>query len=266
MPWPIVQIVLALPTFALVLFRLTGFMLAAPIFGSTVLPARIRGALAITVAAMIFPSVAHQAPAELTITGALVGGVGELLIGLSAGLALAMFFLGAEVGGLIVARQAGIALGNVFDPTRNEQTTIVGQVYNITLVILFLLAGGHRAAMAALLDTFQVLPLLSSQSSESVVLLLVEMLTAALIIGIRLAGPVLIALFLTTTAMGFLSRTMPQMNILSVGFTLRVMVALGVAGLALTHSREMLLDSVWDALSMVREGMGLDPTRLRLVG
>ena len=74
-----------------------------------------------------------------------------------------------------------------------------------------------------------------------------------------MAGPVLIALFLSGTAMGFLSRTMPQLNILSIGFTVRVMVAIGVAGFALAGYQELLVDAVWTAFEMIREGMGLPP-------
>ncbi len=85
------------------------------------------------------------------------------------------------------------------------------------------------------------------------------MLTAAFVLGIRLAGPVLIALFLTGTAMGFLSRTMPQLNILSIGFTVRVMVALGVAGFALAGYQDVLVDAVWTAFETIRLHMGLDP-------
>lgn len=265
MPWSLLEILLALPVYVLVLFRLTGLMLTAPLFASQAVPVRIRGALTISIAAMICPLVRSQAPPELTLSRALAGGVGELLIGLSIGLALAIFFLGVEVGGLMVGRQAGLALADVFDPTRDQQSTTIGQVYSITLVMVFLLAGGHRAALAAVLDTFQVIPLLSFRMDDSILLLLAETLTAAFGLGIRLAGPVLIALFLTATAMGVLSRTMPQMNILSVGFTLRVIVALGVAGLAITASQDLLLDATWDAMELIRVAFGLDPGHLRLV-
>jgi len=100
--------------------------------------------------------------------------------------------------------------------------------------------------------------LLSFRPGESVVLLLAEMLTAAFIVGIRLAAPVLIALFLSGTALGFLSRTMPQLNILSVGFTLRALITLSVAAIALGAGEGLLLDAVWDGLDMIRASFGLE--------
>lgn len=265
MPWPLFKILLILPVFALVLFRLGGFILSAPLFSSSVVPKRIRIALALAISAMMVPVLSSQVTTRITLSQAILGGAGELLIGLSIGLALTALLSCAQVAGLVVGQQAGIALGNVFDPTQNQTVTTVGQIYTIVLIFMFLLAGGHRAAMAALLDTYEVMPIMSTHANEPMVLLLVEMISAAFIVGIRLAGPVLIALFLTAIAMGFLSRTMPQLNILSVGFTVRALVALGVAGLALTHCSDMLLNAVWEGLSMVRETYGLDLESLRLM-
>lgn len=265
MPWSLFDIFAALPTFALVLVRMTGLVIAAPIFGSRMIPGRIRGAFVIAMAAMIFPLVQRQAPMQVSWGSVIAGATGEMMIGLTIGISLAIFVSGVEVAGLMVGRQAGLAIGQVFDPTNNTQGSIVGQVYTITLMTIFLLAGGHRATMSALLDTYEAIPLLSFHVNDSIPLLLVEMLTAAFVLGIRMAGPVLIALFLSGTAMGFLSRTMPQLNILSIGFTVRVMVAIGVAGFALAGYQELLVDAVWTAFEMIRAGMGLPPHPVGLV-
>ncbi len=265
MPWSLFEILSSLPTFALVLFRLGGLMATAPIFASSIVPIRVRIGLAMTLSAMIFPFVKQQVPSEISLVSVLVSGTGEVLVGLSIGLAITIILTCADITGQMVAQQAGIALGQVFDPSRQDRTTVVGQIYGLTLLTMFLVAGGHRATLAALLDTYAVIPVLSYNYDESVVLLLIEMLTAALILGIRLAAPVLIALFLASVMLGFLSRTMPQMNILSVGFTLRVMIALGTAGLALASCHELLLDGIWAGFEDIRSSFGLDVSRMRLV-
>ncbi len=265
MPWRSLDILMELPTYALVLFRVSGLMLTAPLFKSSMVPVRFRAGLAAITAALIFPLVRDQAPAELTLFGAVVGGVSEIMVGAIIGLALSGLLMGAEVGGLMIGRQAGLALANVFDPSSDEQATVMGQLYTIVMTFLFLLAGGHRAAMAALLDTFEVIPLLTFRLDETFVLLIVEILAAAFILGIRLAGPVLLALFMMGTALGFLSRTMPQLNILTVGFTLRLLLAFLVAGLAISVSQDVLLDAIWDSVDLIRVTFGLDPSHHTLV-
>jgi len=265
MSWSLFEIPLALPAFALVLFRLSGLVMTAPIYSSTLMPRRVKAAMTLVIAAMIFPLVRSQAPENLTLATAVVGGVGELMIGAIIGLALSAMLSGAEVAGLMVGREAGLAIAEVFDPTQNEQASVTGQVYTITLTLIFLIAGGHRATMAALLDTFDVIPLLSFRLDESFVVMLVEMVASAFIMGIRVAGPVLIALFLLGTGLAFLSRTMPQLNVLTVGFTVRALLALGIAATALALSQDVFLDAIWNAVEAVRTAFGLDPVSRHMV-
>lgn len=257
MPWSMFDILLALPAFALVLFRLSGLMVTAPVFSSRAIPVRVRAAFIMVIAAMIFPLVKNQAPSELTLVTALTAGVAEFMIGAVIGLALTMLLMTALVAGTMIGQQAGLALSQAVNPLEDLRTTVVGQIYFTILSMVFLLAGGHRAAMSALLDTYKVIPLLSYQPGESMLLLLIEILTAAFIVGVRVAGPVIIALFLTETSIGFVSRTMPQLNILSVGFAIRAFVALGAAALSLSASEDLLLDALWDGLDMIRTSFGL---------
>lgn len=254
-----------LPVFALVLFRLTGLILTAPVYASSMVPVRFRVGLAMFVAFLLVPMVKPQVPVELSLGTALAGGVAELLIGVAIGLGLALLVAGVEAAGLLLGQQSGLALGEVVNPTLEEQSSFASQVYGMVFLILFLLAGGHRAAMAAVMDTFEAIPLLTRVSQESIVLMLVESLTAALVLGIRLAGPVMLALFITETAMAVVSRTIPQLNILTVGFSLRVVLAHGVAAVTLVVATPTLLDAIWDSLAKIRGGLGMPPSDVGLV-
>ena len=265
MPWPLLDILLALPVYMLVIMRLSGLVLTAPVFASKMIPARVRVALILVLAAMLFPVVSRFAPHKMTMTAALAGAVSELMIGAGIGLSISIFMMGAEVAGRMIAQQAGLGMSQIVDPTQNIQTSIVGQVYTISLTVLFLMVGGHRATVAALMDTYEIIPMFSFQVDDTIALLLIEMLTSAFMFGVRIAGPVVIALFLTGTALGVLSRTMPQLNILTVGFTLRALIALGVAGVSLSACQDIFLDAIWDAFEVVRATFGLDPDRTRLI-
>ncbi len=259
MPWELLKIPLALPVFGLVLGRIAGLTLAAPIFASRSIPRRIKVGLTLGIAWVLYPVVAAGAPASIPLSAAVQGMLGELLVGVTIGLTVATLVAGVQLGGLIVGRQAGMALGQVFDPTTNTSANTVSQVYTIVVLTLFVMVGGLRATMAALLDTFAVIPLMSFTLNDSLVVLLTEMIAAAFILAIRLAAPALIALSLVTLAMGLLTRTMPQMNILSVGFNVRAMVMMGTAGLSIAVSQEVILDMIMDGLEAVRAEMGLEP-------
>lgn len=259
MPWSLTNVHLLLPGFALVLFRIAGLMLVAPLFGSSAIPVRLKVALALTIAAVVFPLVGPSLPAEITLGTALVGVVGEMSIGLVIGLGVSLIVLGVQLAGLLIGQQAGIALASVIDPTHGGSTTVVGQVYMIVTLLIFLGLGGHRMLIAALLDTFAVIPVLSFSVGDSTLLMTADLLSAAYILAIKLFAPVLIALLLATVTMAFVSRTMPQLNILSVGFAVRSMAAIGTAALALAAAQDVLVAALTAALESVRATVGLGP-------
>lgn len=260
MPLDVSKLYLTLPALALVFFRLVGLVMTAPLLSAVVIPRRVRAAMVMVLAVMIFPMVvAVPGVLDASLSTVVVGGVTELMIGAAVGLSLTLLLMGAQVAGELISQQAGMSLGEVINPFLGANVSVLTQVYAMVVTLFFLLADGHRAMMAALLDTFAVIPVLSYQPGDSIVLLLLEAVTSAFILGVRLAAPVVIALFLTETALALLSRTMPQLNILSVGFSLRVMLALAVAALTLTASESTLLRAIGDGLDLVRGAFGLGP-------
>lgn len=264
MPLPALDILVILPSFALVLFRVSGMVMTAPIYGSPVIPMRIRIALTFALALVTFPLLRNQLPLAPTLSDVLAGAAGELMIGAAIGLALTVMLLAGEVAGTLVGQQAGLSLGEVSNPLQEHQASVLGQIYTTVLTLVFLIAGGHRAIIAAVMDTFAIIPVMSMRDTESILLLLVETMTAAFVAGIRIAGPAMIALFLAALSLAVLSRAMPQLNILSIGFTLNVVLALGVSWLALSFCEGILLQFVSDSLDAVRAAFHLPPGRIRI--
>ncbi|NOX59737.1 MAG: flagellar biosynthetic protein FliR [Planctomycetes bacterium] len=246
-----------LPLYAMVMFRISGLMIVAPVFGSQAVPVRIRVALAAAVALSVFPVVAPNLPTDLTIASGLAGVFGELVIGLVLGLATNIVFTGFQLAGMVIGQQAGLGLGQVFNPALNSNTTIVGQLFFIVALTAFVLMGGHRELMRALLDTFSTIPVMSYRTQPNILNLMIELLTMSMTTGLRLVAPVLMSLFIATIVLGFLSRTMPQLNILSVGFVVRILIALAMAGFALTAADGLFDSAFAEAIHKSREAFGL---------
>jgi len=247
-PWELLQIPLILPAFALVLARVSGLMIVAPILGSAAIPARVRAFFAVVLALLVFPTLLPTVSAELSLSAAVVGLTGELMIGAVLGLGLSLLFVSLELAGLMIAQQAGFALAEIFDPMLGMQSTAFGQVYFVCGLFIFVAVGGLRAMVQALLDTFQTLPPLSFTADEAVAAVLVDLLAGAMIVALRLAGPALTALMLTALAKGFISRTMPQLNILAVGFSTQIAVALLVMAATVGVLEPLVTTHLWDSL------------------
>ncbi len=258
MPFELLKLPLLLPGLVLVMFRVLGLALTAPLFSATAIPRRVKIGLAMAVAMMTFPMVQPMMPSELTFPQALAGVVGEMMIGLGIGYGLSMIFAAAQLAGSMIDQQAGMALGHVLNPGLESSSTVMGQLLFFVVMGIFLAMNGHVAVVRALMESFAQVPPLGFQVTPSITDLLVGLMTSSFVLAIRLAGPVLTAIFLVTLAKGFISRTVPQLNILAVGFSITSMVALIMTAASMTFAQDVLVDEIvenMDALRLLLKGL-----------
>lgn len=258
MKLPLIDMLLALPVFALAMCRVGGLMMTAPMLSSQAIPMRIRATLAMFLAVLAVPVVAASAPEDVTLGRAIAGAVPEMAIGAAMGLTLTICLMGAETAGNLIGQQAGLSLGQIIDPMQNANASIIGQVYVIVMTIVLVTLGAHRDVIRALFDTYEVIPALSFSPGDSLLMLLVETTGAAFAMGIRIAAPVLLALFIAATVMGVMARTIPQVNVITVGFTAKVLLALGAASIALAASEQVMVRAIMDAVEAIRATFGLE--------
>ena len=220
------QIIDHAPIFTLVLFRIGGLITMAPMLGSASIPVKIRVLFALVLSAAVYPMV----PADVIIPDSLPGlavAIGaELLIGITMGFALYLMLVGVQVGADLVSYQMGLGMAHLVDPNTELESTVLSQLYLMTATLIYVLMNGHIVLIRSLVQTFETVPLMGATIGIDVLNLLLTILTNAFILGIRVAGPALVAIFLATIALGFISRTMPQLNILAAGFPIRITLGL----------------------------------------
>jgi flagellar biosynthetic protein FliR len=233
-------------TTALVIARCGGIFLVAPVFAHPAVPVRLRVAMSIVVglAAVGRLAGATTLPAHwLAMSGALVT---ELAIGAAIGYLARLVFVGVELAAMHIGQQMGLALAEVFDPLKEESSEAVSRLLQITALVVFLAIGGHRTLIVALLGTFDVLPagLAASVSCSAAMRAGVAMLAMSFVLALKIAAPVLIAILVVTAADGLLQKTMPQVNILTVGLPVRAMLGLAVLAVSLAALAPLLETAV----------------------
>ncbi len=229
-----------LPALVLVLTRISGLMLTAPIFSSAAIPPQVKIGLTVILSLTIFPMVYPQmTDVPPSLLGISVGLATELMIGLAIGLAASLFFAGLELGGELISQQMGLGLAQVFNPMLESESGVVSQVYLMVGSALFLVFNGHHMLLAAVLDSYRYLPPMATSLDPHVLTVLRALLSSSFVIAMKLAVPVVLLLFLVTAFMGFLGRTVPQINILVVGFPLRIGV--GLVGMVATFGLTLLV-------------------------
>ena len=239
------------PVFVLVLFRVAGFMLFAPLFGSARIPKRVRTMLAVILAMGMTSSVKQppQLPGDYFSLAMVIGG--EICFGLAMGMILSFTFIAAQWAGDIIGQQLGLNISETFDPQFGQQGSLVGNLYFMLCIVIFISVNGPRALLMGVRASFDTLPLLSVGMTRPLLELFVGLFQASTELAFKLAAPVLVTLLAVDLALGFVGKTMPQLNVMNMGLSIRSLVGLIVliVGMGLTSS--VLRNALWDGMEAV---------------
>lgn len=214
-------------TFTLVLARVGALVMTAPIFGSKAIPLTGRALLTVIITLLLTPLMAANPPADMG--NMLIYAkylVNEALIGLLLGFGITVFLGGIQLTGQIISQLGGTALADVFDPTLDQNLSVYAQLFYFITLVLFVLLDGHRLVMDALLDTYTWMPPGGASLGSTYVEALTTLLGQSFLLGIRAAAPAMTALLLATLVLGLVGRTLPQINILAVGFGVNSLLTL----------------------------------------
>jgi len=240
--------------FTLILARISALMMTAPIYGATYIPVQIRALLAVGLSVLVAPLHWHT-PIEYpgNVLNFLVIVAGEALIGLVLGLGLFILFAGVQIAGEIAGQMSGMRLGNLFDASMNTDVPIFAKLLNLVALSVFVLIGGHRQVMDALLDTFRFVPPGSGGLSGGIVQTLTDVVAGSFMLGIRAGAPIMVALLMSILVMGLISRTLPQLNILAAGFSLNAIIMLAALSLSLGSIAWIFQEQVEPTIEALRQ-------------
>jgi flagellar biosynthesis protein FliR len=177
-----------MPVYVLVFFRVAAMMIFAPLLGSARIPRRVKGLLAAVLAMGLART---MAPVQLPATtwGLAVGIGGEIIFGLAMGMVLAFVFIAMQWAGEIIGQQMGLNMSEVFDPQFGAHGSLIGDLYFMAALVIFLSVNGHHAMLNGVRDSFISLPLLSVGMGKPLFDMIVGLFTASTTLAIQLAAP-----------------------------------------------------------------------------
>ncbi len=212
-----------------VVIRLTGLFIFTPILSSGSIPFQFRALLAFMFALAIYPFVP---PIPLDASIDLVQLVpllfAELLIGIAIGLIASIPLLAVQMGGYVMGYQVGLSLAESFNPELDSNGSVSGDLLFYMAAFIFIGFGGLEILFATLAESFRTAPVGMFTSGDVPLELLLAVLSSGFDLALRVATPVMVVVSMLMIAMGFVMKTMPQINIMSIGFAAKI-----IAGLAM---------------------------------
>ena len=247
--------------FALVVFRIAGLMVFAPVIGSDKIPRTIKFYMAVALALCVCSSPAAVPRAESIPESpwlVAAGIAGEILFGLLTGLLLSLVFITARWAGGIAGQQMGFNMAGNFNPTADFGGNPLGDVYFILTLLLFLQLDAHTAMMVGVFRSFEAVPPLAFAMNNDLLDLFVGALGGATGLAMRIATPVCTAMLVVDLSLGMLGKTIPSLNLLSVGLSIRAGVGLILCIFGLYMTGELLVDAINNGL-LLTEDLWLRP-------
>jgi flagellar biosynthesis protein FliR len=216
--------------FFLVLARVSPLFVLAPLFSSRLIPARVRGIVAVALAIGLSPVVARGGaiPTDVLALGELI--FKELLVGAAFAFALGAFFAAISVAGTFLDTLIGFSYGGLVDPVNGNQSAVLSQAYTLIALLIFIAIGGDGWVIQGMARTYDVVGLTDMPHLGHLVAGTGEAFVSIFSSAIQVAGPVILALILTDAAFGVVSRVVPQLNVFAVGFPAKVVVGLLLVG------------------------------------
>jgi flagellar biosynthesis protein FliR len=248
---PIDQAILALlMPFTLVLTRLTGLFLFTPVLVARGAPRRFRALVALTLALAVTPlALGRVDPGHAwSIYDLPRAIVLELSIGAIIGLVAAIPIAAMDMAGTIMGHQMGFGLARVYSPEFGTETESIGQLLMLLATAIYLSLGGLEACFVALTNSFSTIAPGGMSDGGGLLEVFLGAFESGVELAIRVSAPVvgIIALLLMITAL--LMKTIPQLNVMSVGFTVKIVAALAALTTALPAVHEAVEGQLSDSL------------------
>jgi len=181
--------------------------------------------------------------------------IGEAIIGIIIGFFLTVIFAAFTTAGQFFSLQMGFAASAAFDPLAQVENPIIGQFLHLVAMLVFLLVGGFRELFLGgfwrSVQSLSVVALIDGR--ESVVSMIAAGLPRLFLDAIIISLPMLGTLFLVSLTTGLISKAAPQINILSEGFPIAIMVGYIVLFASLPFMVEAFASVINSAFASIQE-------------
>lgn len=228
-------------TFFLIILRVSGIFITAPVLSSANVPGALRIYFSILCSFIVLSMITvPKIPLNATVADYFLLGFKELMVGLLLGIIPRVMFAAVDFAGSIIGFQMGLSIANVMDPQTDLQVSIIASFETILATLLFIVLDGHHIFFEALLVSYQKVPIQGFLFTPGKIEFLLRIMGDLFIVGVKLGSPIIISMLLANVIMGFMARSIPQMNVFIVGFPFTIGLGLILIIIGIPHMVDAL--------------------------
>lgn len=239
------------PVFLLVYVRCFAMLLTLPLFSMRSVSRIVKIALAGYMAFFIFSTLDFSAYKDFynpdgafSIYYVLVL-AGEGLIGVVLGFYITIIFGAFSTAGQFTAFQMGFSAASTYDSLAQVENPLMGQFFNFMAIYIFIQCQWfQRLFLGGLVTSFKSLNAFSVvTNNEHFVKFMLSGLTKLFADALVISLPLMGTLLLISVCTGLLSKAAPQMNLLSEGFPIMILVSFYLIATLLPYMCDFFINS-----------------------
>ncbi|MBW6488565.1 flagellar biosynthetic protein FliR [Sulfurimonas sp.] len=213
--------------FILLFFRFGALFMAVPIFSHNSIPASTKAAMAFFFTIVFYPS---MPPLDIPITtpSIILAILSELLFGLAIGTILQLAFNAITFAGGQISFMMGFSLASAIDPQSGISMPIISQFLSLMALMMLFAVDLHHWMLLFIDGSLQNIPLGGFIMSENLFNYIIKATSNMFLVGFMIAFPIIALSWLADVIFGMLMKTMPQFNLLVIGFPIKIMVSFAV--------------------------------------
>jgi len=220
--------------FLLVLARVSGLIALVPIPGLAAAPDSARIILALAITAGLLPVWPHPANVDM-FSGRMLGAVAaEASFGVTVGVAVAFVLEGVQLAAQIIGLQAGYSFASTIDPVTQADSTTLQILAQLFAGSLFFAFGFDHQVLLILVRSFEKVPGGTVALTGPLVDAVGRLGSGIFLTGLQLALPVVALTLLLEIAFAVLGRLHAQLQLLTLAFAAKMLVALAFLASTLT--------------------------------
>jgi len=127
---------------------------------------------------------------------------------------------------------SGLSSSTTFDPISGTVNPVTANTFNVIMTTLLFASGGDLLIVKGFMTSFQAIGL-DARSVDLIGPTLMSEIGYFFVAAVEIAAPVLASMFLAYVALGLLTRSAPQLNVMSLGFAINIALALVVVAVCL---------------------------------
>ncbi len=250
MSWPQIFSDTYIVGFILLFFRFGALFMAVPIFSHNSIPMNVKAALAFFFTIVFYPS---MPPLEISITmpSIVVAILSELLFGLAIGVVLQIAFNAITFAGGQISFMMGFSMASAIDPQTGVSMPIISQFLSLIALMVLFAIDMHHWMLLFIDSSLEKIPLGGFLMSENLFRYIITATSNMFMVGFMIAFPIIALSWLADVIFGMLMKTMPQFNLLVIGFPIKIMVSFVVLIATLTASMLILKGEMLEAFNFL---------------